>query len=142
MAKAENAKELVVRDPAPNGLTAKSAQFWYEMIETFDFAPHERMILEQVCRELDLIAKMETAQRASSVIIDGQYGVPTSAPMLAEVARHRSLVARLTAALKLPADAGLGSGEAVQPTSLADAGRKMVAARWAKAGRGAAAGGA
>lgn len=108
----------------PVGLEAKGQRFWSDITKVYDLGPHELLMLEDCCREADLIDRLEQDLAAAELVVKGSMGQPVASPLVTEIRQHRSTLARLIAALKLPADDG---GAAAERSSAA---RKAANARW------------
>lgn len=86
----------------PSGLSAKAATFWRNSVKLYDFRLDELVTLEQVCREIDLIDRMEDllAPTASkTMIVKGSMGQKVSHPHLSEIRQHRATLNSLLKAL-------------------------------------------
>lgn len=108
---------------APARLTAKSRALWTKLTKEFEFRADELRVLEDCCREIDLIERMETELRDAPMVVRGSMGQPVAAPLVQEVRQHRATLARLFASLKLPDD----SSSQEQRSSQA---RNAAQARW------------
>lgn len=86
----------------PSGLGSRAVRFWDQIVATYDLRPDEVLVLENACREIDLITRMEAEQRDAGLISEGYNGQPVPAPMLGELRQHRSVLARLLGQLKFP----------------------------------------
>jgi hypothetical protein len=116
----------------PSGLGGDGEELWTDITGEYSLRFDELRVLEAACREWNLLCGMEA--QLNSELDDGAWSVKGSMgqdvanPLLAEIARHRALFARLMAQLKLPdADAGADS-----PASRSEAARAMAHARWSK----------
>jgi hypothetical protein len=106
--------------------------------EEFELAPGELLIMEAVCRTSDELAKLE--KLAAEVLEAGEpfrennAGAHRPHPVFEEVRRHRVLLERHAATLKLPHLAvDSGTKTAHKPASLASVrARKAAQARWKK----------
>lgn len=111
---------------APRGLGAGARKVWRTITDQFDLNPAELRVLEDACREVDLIDQMEERLSAStSLIVAGSMGQDVPHPLLQEVRQHRAVLTRLFAAMKLPA-ADEGDGAAAASASA----REMAMRRW------------
>lgn len=88
---------------SPAGLGRKGAAFWRKIMSDYELAPHEEMILEGACRELDLIAKLELAIKPAVLIVKGSMGQDVANPLLAEIRQHRMAFMSAIKQLRLPA---------------------------------------
>jgi hypothetical protein len=111
----------------PSNLGAKSRRVWDDITSQFDLRADELRVLEDCCREIDLIERLEQALQGSDLLVEGSMGQPVASPLVTEVRQHRGTLARLFASLKLPEDAGT-SGRSQEERS--SAARKAAQARW------------
>lgn len=86
----------------PPGLGAKGAAFWRKIIASYELAPHEEVVLEGACRELDLIAKIEVELKTASFVVKGSRGQDAASPLLAELRLHRAAFLSMVKAMRLP----------------------------------------
>ncbi|MEM9134294.1 MAG: P27 family phage terminase small subunit [Actinomycetota bacterium] len=114
----------------PAGLK-RSATLWDEVAGsgTYTLRPDELRLLEDVCRQADLVDKLERAIKDAPLTVKGSMGQMVAHPVLQEIRQHRATLHRLTAQLKLP-DAPAGK----QGTrgSNSDRARAVANARWSR----------
>lgn len=93
---------------APANLGAKAKRLWSDITGTYQLRPDELRILEDACREVDLIERMEalTADEDFEMIAEGSMRQPVANPIIQELRQHRSVLQRLLVGLKLPDHAG------------------------------------
>ncbi len=115
---------------SPKGLGTKARRLWVDVTKTYALRADELRVLEDACREVDLIERMEEelARDDAELVVRGSMGQDVAAPLLQELRQHRSVVARLLGSLKLP-DEDSALGESRAPSA-----RAAATARW---GRGA-----
>ena len=107
----------------PSHLKAKGRALWDGVLEVYDLGPHELAILEDACREADIVARLDTELRAApSLIVAGSMGQDVEHPLVKEVRQHRATKAQLLSKLNLPDE----DGEA----SRSSAARSLAHARW------------
>lgn len=111
-----------MNEKPPTGLGAKARKFWVAAVSEFDFRIDELRVLEDACREMDLIDRMEKEQRGRPLIARGSQGQEVAAPLVQELRQHRTSLARLLSQLQIPDDDGGASRSA--------AARELVMARW------------
>lgn len=108
---------------------------WDSTMDAYDLRADEIVVLESLCREVDLVDEMWREVRASSFLIEGSQGQQVLNPLLAELRQHRALVSALCGRLSLPdlvEEKGLhGAGLAVVPD--ANGQRSGGLSRWGKA---------
>jgi hypothetical protein len=87
----------------PEGLQADGRSFWEAILEKFELAEHELVILKEACRPIDLLDSLQAA-----IDQDGplqRWGEGSRAyPAAPELRQHRIALARLLASLGIPAD--------------------------------------
>lgn len=87
----------------PAGLGQKGAKFWREIQKDYELATFEEMLLEQACRELDLIARFERKLKTQPVVVKGSMGQDIANPLSVAIMKHRQTFGSLMKQLKLPA---------------------------------------
>lgn len=116
---------------APKGLKAEGKRLWHDIAGNYELRFDEYRLLEEACREVDLIERLNADLEDAPLTAKGSMGQTVSAPNVQEVRQHRTVLARLLGQLKLPdADAGSGS----TPKSRSGSARELAAARWGKRG--------
>lgn len=96
-----------MQEKPPARLTAASRRLWCEVVDQYELRQDELTILEDICRETDLITKMDAELRGREMIVAGSTGQDTINPLVPELRAHRAARAGLWAKLKLPDAAGL-----------------------------------
>ena len=114
----------------PANLGAKARALWTKLTTDYEFRADELRVLEDACREVDLIERMESELRGSAMVVKGSMGQPVAAPLVTEVRQHRATLARLLAGLKIP-------DESSTPEERSTAARNAANARWGTGKRGA-----
>ncbi len=117
---------------APQGLGKKAKAVWSGITGDFDLRVDELRVLEDACREVDLIERIDEELKTADLIVKGSMGQPVASPLVMEIRQHRVTLARLFGSLKLPADAEGGSEQGERSSSA----RQAAMTRW---GRGASA---
>lgn len=92
---------------APSGLGKGGRKLWNSVkSKSYVLRPDEVRVLEDACREADLIDQLESAWRvyaeAGEFMVKGSMGQQVINPMVAELRQHRATLAGLLAKLKLP----------------------------------------
>jgi hypothetical protein len=95
----------MTKPTAPAQLGAKAAKLWRGLVNAYELRPDELRILEDACREIDLVERMEVELADAELVVPGSTRQPTAHPLVEEVRLHRALTARLLNALRLPDDA-------------------------------------
>ena len=110
---------------APRGLKTQGRKLWDELTNgDFEFNAAEYRILEDACREVDLIDRLEEELAQEPTTVKGSMGQKVAHPHVSEIRQHRLALRNLIAALKLPEDVEDG---AVSPSS---AGANLVMHRY------------
>lgn len=113
---------------APSKLGAKALRYWKSIANVYELDAHEWRLLEDICREIDLIEEMQKALEGASLIVEGSQGQPVANPLVQELRQHRSTVNTLMKALKLPDSDGRGAELVSQQA------RAAANARWKRTG--------
>lgn len=109
--------------PAPAGLDVKGKKTWKAITSSYELRADELDTLEDICREVDLIARLEDGLDGADLLTKGSQGQEVLNPLIAEVRQHRATKKALWASLKLPDDAA-GAPAANQQ-------REAAQSRWA-----------
>jgi hypothetical protein len=86
----------------PAKLGAKGKALWNQIITGYDLRPDEVRTLEDVCREADLIERLEEQLRGSDLMVKGSQGQLVASPLVSELRQHRATLTVMLKALKLP----------------------------------------
>lgn len=114
---------------APRGLDAKGKRLWRETVNKYELRADELDTLEDICREADLIGKLEEGLEDAPLLLKGSQGQDVVNPLISEIRQHRATKKSLWASLKLP-------DEGAQPA--ANQQREAAQSKWAAAyGKGA-----
>jgi hypothetical protein len=114
---------MATKATTPSGLGAKSRKVWRGITDEYDLGPHELRMLEDACREMDLVDRIEKELAAGDLVVEGSQRQPVASPLAQEVRQHRAVIARLFAALRLPEDEGATASRSA-------AARKLAQQRW------------
>lgn len=109
----------------PRNLSTASRRFWRSIMAKYELREDELRLLEDACREMDLIERFEAQLATTDLVVAGSQGQPVASPLAQEVRQHRSVLARLLKQLELPSEGGAAAGG-----SRSAAGRSLAAARW------------
>lgn len=115
--------------PAPRGLSAAANSRWNAIVSHWDLRPDELRVLEDACREMDLISGLQAVVDEQGMMTTGSMGQPVVHPAVQEVRQHRTVLAALFRQLKLP-DEGLDAG--ARPSDLGAESRSAAARHAAK----------
>ena len=116
--------------PPPMKLASAGASLWGDVVGTYELRADELRILEDACRERDLIARLEDSLDGADLVVRGSMGQSVINPLVSELRQHRATFASLMRQLKLPDD-GEGSD---QGGALSAKNRAAAQARWARRG--------
>lgn len=114
--------------PAPKGLGLEARRLWQGTLKDFDLGPAELRLLEEACREVDLIERIEAELTGAALVVTGSRHQPVANPLVQEVRQHRQTVRALLGALRLPD----GEPDSWDGLSSSDRARKAALARWRK----------
>lgn len=116
MGKATDAKR-------PTGMLKGAREFWDTVTDTYELRADELRVLEDACREMDLIQRLERELKGADLIVRGSQGQPVANPMVSELRQHRSTLRQLLGALKLPDESDTAEARSAQM-------REVARARW------------
>lgn len=116
---------------APKGLSTRSRRFWREVTDKYELRHDELRVLEDACREMDLIDSMSASLADMPVMVAGSMGQSVVNPLVAELRQHRAVLRQLLVSLKLPDEPAPGSQGVESPRSVAA--RAAAKSRWAVA---------
>lgn len=111
---------------APRGLETKGKRIWKDVTTAYELRTDELDILEDICRESDLIDRLEKDLDGAALMVRGSQGQDVANPLISEVRQHRATKKALWASLKLPDDANVTSIAGNQQ-------RDAAQSRWASA---------
>ena len=109
--------------PPPVGLSEPAERLWREISEEWVLRPDEQRLLEDACREVDLIDRIADSMAGAPLTVEGSQGQRVVHPLLPELRAHRSTLRTLLRALSLPDDARADGARSA-------AGRALAMARW------------
>ncbi|MFY1582873.1 hypothetical protein ACN267_32135 [Micromonospora sp. WMMD734] len=96
---------------APSGLRAPGRRLWESVTGDYDLDEHELALLVEAVRTVDLLDELERRVRSDGAVIDSPQGLKAH-PAAVEARQQRIALARLVAALRMPA--GDEEGDQVQ----------------------------
>lgn len=118
--------------PTPRNLGEAGAELWRQIATdgNYELRPDELRVLEDACREADLIdaieAQLSADIAAGCFTVKGSMGQPVVNPLISEQRQHRSTLAGLLGKLKLPdEDSDVSAPRSTQARSAAQS-------RWGK----------
>lgn len=129
----KKAASAMSRPRVPGGTQAAGRRLWLSVTEEYELEEHETALLVEAVRTVDLLARLDAETRRRGAIVDSPQGRKAN-PAAVEARAQRIALARLLAALRLPAGED-ESGEGRRP-------QRRVGARGVYGIRGSVAGGA
>lgn len=89
---------------APKGLKARGARLWRDLHAVFDFTqdPHRSAVIEDICRTIDLIDRLQREVDRGDIRVKGSQGQPVAAPEIPELRLQREALVRMLSRLDLP----------------------------------------
>src|SRR5215212_7785585 len=87
---------------APAGARAAGRRLWLSVVSEFDLEEHETALLVEAVRTVDLLHELEARATRDGAVIDSPQGLKAH-PAIVEARQQRIALARLLAALRLPA---------------------------------------
>ena len=88
-------------DNTPTDLAAPGLALWESVAGTFDLDEHERRLLHEASRTVDVLDELAGIVSREGAIIEGPSG-PRAHPAAVEARQQRIALARLVAVLRLP----------------------------------------
>jgi hypothetical protein len=113
---------------APSKLGKKARRIWDDITKAYSLRVDELRVLEDACREVDLVERLEAELDDADLVVKGSMGQPVASPLVQELRQHRAVLARLLGSLKLP-DSEDGRSEAAAGARSSKA-REAANARW------------
>lgn len=120
----------MVKPKSPAGLGGSGRSMWSRITEAYELRTDELRVLEDACREADLIDLLARSLAADDVMVAGSMGQPVVNPLVSEIRQHRSTLAGLLRGLKLPDS----SGSSEQGGELSAKNRAAAQVRWSARG--------
>lgn len=111
----------------PVNLGKRGKALWDSIIPAFELRPDEMCVLEDACREADLIERLHAELATAELTTKGSMGQEVASPYVSEIRQHRAVLAGLLGKLKIP-DSPAGAARKRAVTS--DAARSAARARW------------
>ena len=114
---------------APTGLDRAGKSLWSSVAGKYELRADELRLLEDAAREADLIETLNNSLAGLPLMMKGSTGQDIVNPIYGELRQHRSALAGLLRALKLPDEDPVRAG-----VDRSSAARSAANARWAKRG--------
>ena len=117
---------MTTKYPTPRGLAKSGRKMWRDIATVYELRPDEARILEDACKQADLVDELEAARLGAPYMVKGSQGQDVINPLISEVRQHRGTLQSLLGSLNLPDE----SGETPRSVSA----RRAAASRWSKTG--------
>jgi hypothetical protein len=95
----------------PRGTKVNGAKLWRDVLSRYELEQHELALLREAVRTVDLLDQLAAIVAREGLMVEGPHGSKPH-PAVVEARQARIALARLTAALRLPAgdenDSGVG----------------------------------
>lgn len=88
---------------APAGSRASGCRMWSDVLGRYDLEEHELALLREMCRTVDLLDDLDAQVRRDGLMMPGPGGVLRVHPAAVEARQQKIALARMEAALRLPA---------------------------------------
>ncbi len=86
----------------PAGLGVDARHLWSSVMDVFELEEHERALLVEAVRTVDLLDRLDAEVRRDGPLLNSSQGLRAH-PAATEARQQRIALARLLAALRLPA---------------------------------------
>jgi hypothetical protein len=86
----------------PKGTKANGAKLWRDIVGRYELEEHELALLREMVRTVDLLDALNALVAVEGLVVAGPHGSKPH-PGVVEARQARIALARLTAALRLPA---------------------------------------
>jgi Phage terminase, small subunit len=94
----------------PKGSGPSARRLWNAVQADFEFGEHERALLTAMCRQVDRLDQLEELIEREGLTVTG-HGTTKMHPAVVEARQTAIAVARIGAALRLPAGEELAEGQ-------------------------------
>lgn len=88
-------------ESAPRGLGKGGLALWHSVADDYELEEHERTLLVQACRVVDLLDKLDVEVRRDGPLVDSPQGMKPH-PAAVEARQQAVVLARLINVLRLP----------------------------------------
>lgn len=97
----------------PAGLHSAGRRLWRAVLDAYDLDAHEELLLLQACRCADRLDRLAAEADAGPVTVTNHKGDEVAHPAMVEARQQSLTLARLLAALRMPA--GEDGGQLQRP---------------------------
>ena len=110
-----------------------NAKVYYDaIVKMYDLNDHELMILHNICQSLMLVETLRSELALQDLLIVGANGMDRANPLLAEIARHSTLMLSHIKQLNLPSSDAEGNPVVETPEGRSAEFRDLARKRWDK----------
>lgn len=88
----------------PKGTGPSGRALWTDVLGKYELEEHEQALLREAVRSVDQLDELHAIVQREGTIVDGPGGSPRMHPAAVEARQLRIALARVIAALRLPAD--------------------------------------
>jgi hypothetical protein len=113
--------------PPPKGLAKGGLILWRAIVRTGELRPDSLRVLQDACREADLIDDLEQFLVGEPRTVRGSQGQVVIHPIISELRQHRSVLSTLLRALDLPK---VDQSDATDAHDAREAAISLAQARW------------
>lgn len=114
------------KSPAPKNMGPRGLDFWRKVTGAYELRVDELRVLEEACRTMSLIEKLEEGAASEPLYMEGSQGQQVINPAISELRQQRNTLKGLLLTLKLPDEA-----EPVGDTPRSTQARDAAKSRWA-----------
>ncbi|MEJ7831922.1 MAG: hypothetical protein WKF79_03340 [Nocardioides sp.] len=97
----------------PKGTKTSGRRLWNDVLGKYDLEEHEEALLREAVRTVDLLDALAALVEAEGLMVEGSHGTKVH-PAIVEARQLRIALARVLAALRLPAGEE-GDGDTRRP---------------------------
>ena len=90
------------KSPAPKNMGTRGLKFWRDITAQYVLRPDELRLLEDACRTMSLIDKLEQGVAENPLYLTGSQGQQVINPAISELRQQRNSLKSILAALNIP----------------------------------------
>lgn len=90
------------KPPVPRGTRVAGRRLWRSVVDVYELEEHELVLLREAVRLVDTLDSLQERADADGVVIEEDRRLKAH-PAIVEARQHRIALARIMAALRLPA---------------------------------------
>ena len=114
------------KSPAPKNMGARGLRFWRDITAQYVLRTDELRLLEDACRTMSLIDKLEQGVAENPLYLTGSQGQQVINPAISELRQQRNSLKSILAALNIPDEEAASSGVEARRVQARDAAKS----RW------------